>query len=287
MLLDLNSSLQIPDSLRYNMTANVTDMSHTAALDDANDRLMDARLVAENGKLSRDALSHIRDELEDRVSMVPALNLQAQEQAIMEMLELDDLSMVALDRVHDQCAYLTTDHEEDYLKRLDARLGLDKAWSSLSIPSSQTGRASDRDVELHNPQSVHNWLKAHKVAIDNDDRSDAGTPTSAARKGATGARNLARKVGDRALERARDRDDASPMAATREDANAEDELALMDAMASGSKKKKSRDPDEPYRPKGGSKTKPKRKRDDALDVTASGRKKHKTDGVEVDMVDGP
>lgn len=200
--------------------------------------------------------------------------------------------------------YWTTEQEFEYLKQLDKDLkleepnvlpragelpkdgsGEEKHWAEL------TPRELERQAELLNPQSQHNWLKNHAKLNPNavqeiDDNeslaSHDNVKASAPRKrggNSSGKGNLARQVGDRAVERARE--GFSPSAASGIE---EDELAGDDGLGvGGSGKKRARDPDGTYRlkgGKGGSNAKGKRKRsgEDLGVGSSAGGKKARVDG---------
>ncbi|KAG9971468.1 hypothetical protein KCU78_g23559, partial [Aureobasidium melanogenum] len=127
--------------------------------------------------------------------------------------------------------------------------------------SKLTQRELDREVELRNPLSVHNWLKKHGTISDLDAASESGaaqTPATVNKR-----RNLAKQVGDRAIERAREKE-GSPGSTVDND----DDLAVDDTPG---KPKKARDDDQTYRPKGG-RSKSKRKRDEGENTPARGKK---------------
>lgn len=150
--------------------------------------------------------------------------------------------------------FMSYDQEMENLSRIDARLHRepiyvasarrrdnetalfdDKHWAEL------TPREFERQVELTNPQSQHNWLKVHNKVpqnlADDDNESlashDAAKPS---RKRGGKDKNLAKQVGDRAVERAKE--GWSPSAASDEE------------FAASAGKKRTRDPDGTYRIKG-------------------------------------
>jgi hypothetical protein len=152
--------------------------------------------------------------------------------------------------------FMTYEQELEYLARLDSRLHREPIYVASSIPrkfdkelaplddkhwAELTPREFERQVELTNPQSQHNWLKVHiKVPqnlADDDNESlashDAAKPS---RKRGGKDKNLAKQVGDRAVERAKE--GWSPSAASDEE------------FTAGAGKKRTRDPDGTYRLKG-------------------------------------
>ena len=200
-------------------------------------------------------------------------------------------------------SYLTIEQEAEYLARLDARNPLDQWALTSSAPKEAavgeekhwaelTPRELERQVELLNPQSQHNWLKTHSKGatnlVDDDNESlashDTGSkPAASSRKRGGKDKNLAKQVGDRAVERAKE--GMSPSAASDEEAT---------AGGSGGRKR-ARDPDSTYRVKGskgqGSAAKGSKRKRSAVEDTGSGtgRKKVKVedDGEDGDELGGP
>ncbi|KAK5107708.1 hypothetical protein LTR62_000730 [Meristemomyces frigidus] len=178
-----------------------------------------------------------------------------------------------------------------------------------------TPRELERHVELLNPQSQHNWLKGrHKLGVpeenDNDNDSIAGsrepltgagiskpspssltTPAGGSRKRGTGGgagKNLAKQVGDRALQHARG--GLSPGGASVLDGNGEDELGFLLGGLPTSGKKKGRDGDGAYNPKQGVKagggSKAKRKRSTGEELTGTGGESGVSSAVKKAKVEG-
>lgn len=219
----------------------------------------------------------------------------------------EDSSATALadgDDLQTPVGYLTVEQEDAYLARLDAKMGPDQynmttpgAKDKESEPSVKeekhladlTPRELERHVELTNPQSQHNWLKVHAKAQTNlgggDDDADsiashdAPAKSSAPRKRAgKEQKTLAKQVGDRAVERARE--GWSPGAASPGGGYDDDDNGHDDGLG-GSGRKRARDPDGTYRLKGSSKAagagKTKRKRS-GEDIGAGAMKKPKVEG---------
>ncbi|KAK5130277.1 hypothetical protein LTR08_002237 [Meristemomyces frigidus] len=194
----------------------------------------------------------------------------------------DPLGYLSLDRETDYLLRLDNQlHASDAVLRVphpshspgnpppDAELSArqDKHFADL------TPREQERLVELANPQSQHSWLATHAIklagippiggggaGLDGDDNESLAShdpppapkqPRKRAPAGAAKAANLAKQLGDRALERARGQ---SP-GATSNFAGDEDEGVVMgtleEAVGGGSGRKKGRDPDSTYRVKGG------------------------------------
>lgn len=288
LLLDLNTSLQLPDSLRINVDLHPSPEDKRVTLDEGNDRLYEVHQAVDQRTFPPSSLPRIREELEERVANDNAVYLQTLEDKAPPELKTASLDVAGPDpvapvaKLNSQLGYMSTVYEEDYLRQIDAKLGDADAMAYLrtKAPKNDTlasGKdAAELEIELKNPQSVHNWLKANKISVDApDEKSDAAsdkTPTTAKRGG---AKSLSRKVGDKAVERARERDERSPMNA---DFDMDDDLAYLESTSGSGRKRKGRDPDVSYRPKGSGRGKPKRKRDEAEAVAGAGtgRKKTKT-----------
>lgn len=174
-------------------------------------------------------------------------------------------------------AFLTTDEEDAYLERLDFRLNNDrlplKKESELPLEERHwadlTPREAERQVELLNPQSQHNWLRTHQkpgtgVEIDDTESLASHETKPVPARGGKGKRDLAKQVGDRAVGRARE--GFSPGSGFGDD----DDYAFVDEHPGSGKKRGKADPDGPYRAKGGKTGKGKRKR--TSDETASAKK---------------
>ncbi|KAF2221844.1 IEC3 subunit of the Ino80 complex, chromatin re-modelling-domain-containing protein [Elsinoe ampelina] len=274
MLLELNSTLQLPAELRYNIEYRKEwpEAEGIDSLTRAN-RMLDQYVeMGHQGRISQGEVYQMRTSLESHVAALESRSLASLEKEVPHTF-LDDTDLNSVNEVADPVGYLTSQHESDYLDKFDLTWGDPlhgmPAPREKSPPafSQMTARELEREVELRNPLSVHNWLKQHNINITetDDTKSDAGTPAG----GKKGGRNLAKKMGDRAVERARERDDGSPMSsAAGRDVDGEEE------EDGSSRRRKSRDADETYRPKGGRSGRSKRKRDDGESRGAS--KKPKT-----------
>jgi len=253
-------------------------------MDSANKMLREAYDLDRQGRYSHPQFSQMKASLEEHVAAKESRPLRTLERETKHAMYDPDMKLIIND-IADPIAFLTSTHEDDYLNRLDAKNGDSVLQSGddiqLATPPSfakMSAREIDREVELRNPLSVHNWLKNHNVNLtlgENDEKSDVAAATAGSGKKTT-SRNLAKKVGDRAVERAKEKDDGSPMSSSfpgnKTDLDLiEDELGLDDTPNRG---KKPKDSDETYRPKGGRSSKSKRKREDT--EPKSGSKKPKT-----------
>lgn len=155
--------------------------------------------------------------------------------------------------------YLNPAQETQYLARLDqaqeqgfgmSRPSITAATSTAAPPEPEkhwaelTPRELERQTELSNPQSQHNWLKTHTkptgdaAAAGAEDESDVPTKPKAKPRSKN---TLAKQVGDRALERER----------AREGSVDEDDLMMGADETGGGGRRKGKDPDSTYRVKGG------------------------------------
>ncbi|EME46221.1 hypothetical protein DOTSEDRAFT_70274 [Dothistroma septosporum NZE10] len=296
LLLDINQNPALPASMRYNINLdkpNTDIASIRSVVDDnispqeANETLAEYKSAVQRGQIPHMDLHVIRAQINQKLS--------AQ--------DVDTLADIGSTTSHpfqpgpimDQFVgskppgYYTTEEEDARLLRLDALLGdqlslerkREKEQEGANEPlhwAEMTPREVERQVELQNPQSQHNWLKIHArgTGADADDTESLAShdPKPSAARGAKGKkRDLAQQVGDRAVGRARDGN--SPGAAS--GAGDEEDYGFIDDHPQGSaKKRKAKDEDGAYRVKGGKSgggnAKGKRKRATGDDGAVSGKK---------------
>ena len=201
-------------------------------------------------------LNIVRDQIDEQLAAKGVTALEELEARVPHPIFAGEEDLPEEDRGDEPPSFLSTAQETEYLQRLDAKLGdrlsLDKDLAHPQSPhqAELTPRELERHMELLNPQSQHNWLKLHSkmhAALDNEDTeslaSHEGGSTSKP-AGRKRGKNLAKQVGDRAMERAYDV--MSPSAASGFD---EDETMIIEEPGSG--RKRARDPDGAYRVKGG------------------------------------
>ena len=319
LCLDLNQTPSIPPELRFDIsiparlsTSAATIVPPNITPEQGNHILNDYQNAVQNRQIPPLDLLVIREQIDDRLAaqgVTPLSKLEAtvSHPSVMSNDLLEDI------RAGEQPGYLTPDQEAAYLIRLDARLGDPYGLPKTQPLESQniagtaeerpkhhaefTPRELERKVELENPQSQHNWLRNHtKLAhvgagdlVDDNEslasHQDVKPPTARRKGGGGGSKkdNLAKQVGDRAVERARE--GYSPGAGSGFE---EDELAVGDdaVVGSGWSKKRSRDPDGTYRLKGGKGggssaakgSKRKRSGEDVGSSAGGGGKKPKVEG---------
>lgn len=148
--------------------------------------------------------------------------------------------------------YLSPDHETEFLLNLDNTLG-NPPLGSRPIMSSQLAKANERekekDSQLRNPVSVHNWLRKHHPQAFQQEDSIPDKPPS---------RNVA-KVSPKPSNppKASKRPSTAPK---QENEYIDDEGFLVGGNLEVPSKTKRKREDEPYRPKGGSSRPTKKKR---------------------------
>ncbi|THY22725.1 hypothetical protein D6D01_06198 [Aureobasidium pullulans] len=268
LLLDLNTSLSIPHELRFDLSmaskSQQTNDEREMTLDMANNIIANAHRAFHNHEMPHQDFLRIRQDIEVLLARKDAKSLVEMEAQIPHPRYHHPVSALAAEA---NPAFLTSSHEDAYLTRLDNKLEpaalSDPRPASPQPLSKLTQRELDREVELRNPLSVHNWLKKHGTISDIDAASEGGTASAQTPATANKRRNLAKQVGDRAIERAREKE-GSPGSTV----DNEDELAGDDTPG---KPKKARDDDQTYRPKGG-RSKSKRKRDEGENTPARGKK---------------
>lgn len=177
--------------------------------------------------------------------------------------------------------FLTADDIDDYLYEMDKRIDEEHMLPTLAPsarPSSTAPAApSSHSIALRNPTSVYNWLRKHApktflqdaeqaAAADKDDTHNEETPAEAKRKrrsvGAPKERGSGRGRGGKrksAVDRA-----SIQMANDTFDASMDDDhdysVSTPAPSGRGAASKRKRDDDAGYRPKGGSSTRPAKKK---------------------------
>ncbi len=313
LCLDLNQNPAIPPELRFDISypehprsvaENAVPVDVTP--DEANQQLAAYTRAVRSGQMPHLDLHVIREQVEERLAAQGVETLVEMETRVPQPISNAADAATAVhfptddgDGVVEHLSWLTAEQEDAYLARLDAKLATEhynltpgpekirerdaqgeKHWAEL------TPRGFETMLELANPQSQHNWLKTHQKVntnIGGDDDADSvashevGGSKPSRRRTANKDKNLAKQVGDRAVERAR----MSPGAA---DGLEEDELAIDDG--SSVSKKRVKDPDSTFRVKGGkggssgNKAKRKRSGEDVGGAAGSGTsiKKPKVEG---------
>jgi hypothetical protein len=282
LCLDLNQTPAIHPDLRFNVSYPEHQV-HPAlehipkyfTPEGANEYFNEVTAAVRNGQMPHVDLAVIREHIDDRLAAQGVELLSEMESAIPQPLPstADAAPMVSTSDDGEEMepvGWLTGEQEDAYLTRLDGKLSPDGLHSTQAQRAKEreaaskeekhwaelTPRELERQVELLNPQSQHNWLKTHTKVLTNlggDDDAESiagdggagvGAPKSSRRKSGKD-KNLAKQVGDRAVERAREGWSPSAASAGLDD---EDELAVDGGSTA---RKRTRDPDGTYRVKGG------------------------------------
>jgi hypothetical protein len=290
--LELNQTPSLPPELRFELsyagqpsTGKFIEDNITPV--DANRQFLEYQEAVKKAMMPNIDLDVARAQMEERLAAQDTEPLAALEASVPH--PVSEHQGIVPDEEELGPGFMTYEQEAEYLARVDTKLHRepmymptaiqkkldkelpqldDKHWAEL------TPRELERQVELMNPQSQHNWLKAHaKVTqnlADDDNESlashDASKPP---RKRGGKDKNLAKQVGDRAVERAKE--GVSPSAASD------------DEFTASAGKKRSRDPDGTYRLKGAKSSAAKgskRKRSGGEDLVAGKRRRVEGDDVE-------
>lgn len=301
MCLDINENPAIPPDLRFNIRPQPRHpppihVDPNIAPETANSMVAEYKHAVSTGQIPHLDLHVVRDQIEQRLAAQDAEPLDLLEASVPHPVSHASQTLPDEMLGQDPPGYMTAEHETDYLLRLDHKLGVDPfsltgqgtkaVFEEEKHFADLTPREQERQVELLNPQSQHNWLKTHTKlhppnADVDDNESLASHDTKPPRK--RGNKNLAKQVGDRAVERARE--GFSPSAASAGFGD-EEEGSVLDDHPSSSRKR-ARDPDSTYRVKGGksgggggNKGKRKRSGEDGGGGPGSGSsKKARTDGA--------
>ncbi|PIB03198.1 hypothetical protein CB0940_11612 [Cercospora beticola] len=259
VLLDLNQNQALPTDLRFDVSlenehsavANIPSVvDSNISPTEANALLMEYTTAVQNGQIPHLDLHVIREQIDKKLARQGLLSLDKLEEEVSHARPSLEKPLPSDIKPDNASSYLTSQEEDDYLLRLDATLGDPVAQikekehaEDIKHWADMTPREVERQTELQNPQSQHNWLKTHAkqsgptADIDDNDSVDVKPA-----RGAGAKRNLAKQVGDRSLGRARE--GASPAASFVDD----DEFG---SFVDDHPKKRGRDPDSTYRIKGG------------------------------------
>lgn len=302
MCLDLNQNPSIPPELRFDLSipdppkrVSTGDqwIKSDVTPEEANETIMSYNLMVRQGKIPPLDLVEVRSQIDARLAAQGTQSLESIEHGVNRPVGSKSVADVEQD-----LSFMPFEQEMDYLARLDAKLSRngdlpsDPRYRDIEQEkhyADLTPRELERKTEFDNPQSQHNWLKTHTKVLGADadgedteslashDLGGAGGSKPSNKRKSAGKGSLAKQVGDRAVERARD-GSAAPFS------NDEDELASdAGGLLSATGKKRARDTDGTYRLKGaksiGGKGKRKRSGEDMLGSAGAGSgKKAKMEG---------
>lgn len=314
LCLDLNQTASVPAELRFNVEYNgprgmgslnngrPNVVPPDISPEEANVLLQTYKTAVQTGSIPPLDLHVIREQIDQRLAAQRVRPLALLEKRVphAEHPVNDLLDELAKPEEQLPANYLSADQESEYLLRLDFQTDSLPQHSLAADMQEErhlaelTPRELERQVELLNPQSQHNWLKHNtKVGAEGtaDDTESLASLHLHAEGGAKPSRKRAHAAGGggngkgntlarQAVERARE--GFSPGAAS--GVWEEDELSMVDEQLSGAGKKRgSRDAmDGAYRVKGGKSGggKAKRKRtSDETTTSAGSAKKARTESL--------
>lgn len=307
LLLDVNSNPALPPELRFNVSlkephtaiaAIPTVVPEDIAPETANDMFLEYTQAVQRGQIPHLDLDVIRHQLDKTLTAQGVTSIDTLDTTISRAVVPTNERELP-DDMHgpNPPGYLTAEEEDAHILRLDAKLGDsvsfdrtrkeresngpdEKHWAEL------TPREIERQIELQNPQSQHNWLKTHAkngagLEIDDNESLASHDTKPATGRGGKGKRDLAKQVGDRAVGRARE--GVSPSAASAGFGD-DDELSFVDEHPGASKKRGKGDVDGTYRVKGGKvgagKGKRKRSGEDVAFAASGSAKKAKVEATD-------
>ncbi|KAF2769098.1 hypothetical protein EJ03DRAFT_343557 [Teratosphaeria nubilosa] len=303
--LDLNDHSALPPDLRFNVRpkprhAPPLHADPNITPDQAAATVEEYRQAVSAGRIPQIDHHIVRELMEQTLAAQGATPIEALDARVPYRPAVSDLALLPADlRADEPTSYMSPDHESDYLLRMDALSGTqllpadEQAAMRAALGKEEkhfahlTPRELERQTELLNPQSQHNWLKTHTKALQqstqagngdmDDNESLASHDAPKLKRPRGGKKNLAQQVGDRAVAMAREADTEGD----------EDELSMLeDVPPTSAGKRKAKDPDSTYRVKGGksgssaSKGKRKRSGEDVVEKAGNvvGGKKPKVNG---------
>lgn len=250
LLLELNEHPQVPSSMRFFLGDNEPSISF-----DGGDYTNDAILRKARHKVLRgDMKQEDYDDIQRQMLVVKNEAALRQYPDLYNGLQLSASTATEVDGMH---GLLSTKEEQQYIQSLDDLLDgratdpRRHAIQDVDNYSASKGPDRDRNLALHNPVSVYNWLCKHRPSVFMD-TVEHETAKIAAR---------------------RDKRPAAAKTKGEKEMYDEDGIAIEHGASKGKRK---RDEDGGYRPKGGHSRPTKRRKEDG------GRSK----GGSVDMTTG-
>lgn len=264
LLLDVNESTRIPLHLRYDLRSPTPGAAEVPALepDRSPRRISDAdgpQVALEkakakfgDGEITPNTYKELETSLQYSIDK-PRIELAQLDTTPHTTLESVIPNELPSDLDEDiPTGYLSPHHEAEFLLYLDNTLG-NGPGGLRSVMSSQLAKTNDRerekDSQLRNPVSVHNWLrKNHHLFLQHDDSNPDKLSSRQAAKVSPKPPNPT-KVTKRAS-----------VLPKQEPEMIDDEGFLIGVNMDVPSKNKRKREDEPYRPKGGSSRPAKKKR---------------------------
>jgi hypothetical protein len=197
--------------------------------------LKEAKTELANGNFSAGAYRQVEESIKRNKEFAPAMNYNSLCKVPHTATTASDAEKIT-DGVERRLGYFTPEHETEYYLALDAKLGDEAAALQVErIPDPPTFAERERDANMRNPASVHNWLRRNQPQTLQDHEVASEKSTS-------------KPSNQRSSKRA---------PTQRKDEETHDEDG-MDAEPTPKNKRK-REEDTGYRPKGGSSRSKKKK----------------------------
>ncbi len=264
LLLDVNESSRIPLHLRYDLRSPTPDAAEVPALepdrsprriedaDRAREALEEVNVKFTDGEITPNTYKDLEADLLYTINKPNRVlaHLDATPHTTLQSVIPNELPS-DLDE-DTPTGFLSPNHENEFLLSLDNTLGNGSLGSRPAVPS-QLARANEKerekDAQLRNPVSVHNWLrKNHDLFLQQDDLN-VDKPSS----------RHATKVSPKPQNQPKSTKRPGAMIKQEHEIIDDEGFVIGGAMDIPSKHKRKRE-DEPYRPKGGSSRPAKKKR---------------------------
>ncbi|KAI2623755.1 hypothetical protein GGS21DRAFT_533239 [Xylaria nigripes] len=244
MLLDINESPQIPFERRINITDDDEDEDEDEDETDSDNTEFTQKPTKSFEKLIQEVPHRSYEEYAERFPEVR-----------------EDLE--STDPITHPTTFITPDELDEYLHRLDMRLGLKPKHSlAPSVIGTNNTHSAPANFALRNPTSVYNWLRRHAPKTflqdlekdkDKDDREKDDS-----RKRKSGVSRKRQSVASR-KEKEREKETAESM-------DWDDDISHDASATANLKGKRKRDEDPGYRPKGGASRPTKKRKSKDLNV---------------------
>ncbi|OQO02368.1 hypothetical protein B0A48_11922 [Cryoendolithus antarcticus] len=286
-LLEINQSPVVPAELRFDVrlpsqrSLGTGHVRSDISLQEADEMVGEYTIAVQHGRIPPLDLAIIREQVQEALASQGVVGLEALEARVPAPIvgALEDLPLEC--RGNDAPGYMSAELEAEFYARLDASLETGLGFEREGVvgvgevnQADMTPRELERQMELQNPMSQHNWLKNNTKAQEDDDANSVvsvdgwGKPVVTKKRP---GKNLAKQVGDRAVERAREV--GSPSAASGFE---DDEHGVGSEDLGGSGKKRKVDGDGAFKAKsrksggeGGGKGKRKRATEEGVAGSAS------------------
>jgi len=201
-----------------------------------------------DGKITMDAYRQVEQSIKRNKEFAPAIQYSTLSKVPHTPATAADVEKIT-DGVERRLGYFTPEHETEYYLTLDAKLGDEAAALQLErIPDPPTFAEREKDANMRNPASVHNWLRRNQ-------------PQNLQEHEVASEKSASRPSNQRSSKRA---------PTQRKDDETIDEDG-MDAEPTPKNKRK-RDEDAGYRPKGGSSRSKKKKEESTPTANRNGKK---------------